>query len=251
MLHHNNPVFTSACMQVEEYYYNYCSLWSYVLYFNQKLFFNIMATFPPFIIQKLAHHKRPAFSQSGPRYHLRRMWRVLFASGFFTCLCASLGRGLSVHRPRQQRCALGLFCRSIEEWKWNLAQNAFHASLLMLTNGSRCAFVREDLDSFRFQDGVFIRLAFFPFLLIYYVGSAFLLNSLAVKFWEITYSFLQFVSIKNRFLYRLNLVYFLSGPQLHLANQSLTLAQWRVSGSNVTVMMVYRDLKFHPHAFDR
>lgn len=65
------------------------------------------------------------------------------------------------------------------------------------------------------------------------------------------YSFLHFVSIKDHFLYVLNLVYFLSGPQLHLTNQSLTFAQQRASSFYTAVMMVYRILKFHPHAFDR
>lgn len=104
--------------------------------------------------QKLADHKHPVFSQSSLQCHVRRMWLVLFASCFSTCLGVSVGTGLSVHRPWFW--ALVLFWCLFEEWKWNLAQNAFHTSQRMLTNGYRCAFIWEYLDSVCFHDAVFI-----------------------------------------------------------------------------------------------
>lgn len=55
-----------------------------------------------FLPRKLRNcHNSPVFSQSSLQCHLRRMWLVLFASGFSTCLGASAGTVLSVHRPRK------------------------------------------------------------------------------------------------------------------------------------------------------
>lgn len=71
------------------------------------------------------------------------------------------------------------------------------------------------------------------------------------KYREMKCSFLYFVSIKDQFLFRLNLICFLSGPRLRLANQSLTFAQQCASSFNAVVMTVYRILKFHSHAFDQ
>lgn len=80
---------------------------------------------------------------------LVRVW-LLYLSG---CI---YGYGPERSQTPTARRALVLFWRWFEEWKWNRAHNAFHASLLMLTNGFHCAFFWEYLDGICFHDGVFI-----------------------------------------------------------------------------------------------
>lgn len=75
---------------------------------------------------------------------------LLYLSG---CIC---GYGPECSQTPKIQWVLVIFCRSFEEWKWNLARNAFHASVLMLTNGYHCAFIWEHLDGIRFHDGGFV-----------------------------------------------------------------------------------------------